>query len=266
MRLRYCRGVHRAVCNLGSSVSLRDHLGVFTRTFLWTLHATNSILSCALLFRMGHALLATAKDPLRSLSAVPGYNSPPFHRYLCFLSIRSPPLSRWSSLEHCETKSKPTLKTNAYLPVMSIINYKVLSFPFAWFGLVSPCTLALPPLPGDHSYPSPHSCAGLNSRLFSVSILWCQEFSHTICLNQTIAGGNVGFREKLGSSSKLLYVLKSGAELNSDPGLHAVSTYPRCPQRGCTFSSPHILLLRSRMFFSFHRLKIILSIFLFLFL
>lgn len=120
------------------------------------------------------------------------------------------------------------------------------------------------PVSRDRSHPSAHTCAGLNSRLFSVSILWCQESSHIICLNQTIAGGNVGFREKLGSSSKLLYVLKSGAELNPRPGLHAVSAHPRCPQRGCTFSSSHMLLLRSRMFFSFHRLKIILSIFLFL--
>ena len=142
--LCYCRGVHMAVCNLRSSVSLRDHLGVFTWTFLWALHATNSILACGLLFLRGHSLLAIAKDPLINLSAVSGYNNPQIHRYLCFLSTHSPPLSRLSSLEHCETKSKPTLKANTYLPVTSRINYKGLSFHFTWFGLVSRCTLALP--------------------------------------------------------------------------------------------------------------------------
>lgn len=97
----------------------------------------------------------------------------------------------------------------------------------------------LAPLSGDRSYPSSHTYAGLNSRLFSVSILWCQESSHIICLNQKIAGGNVGFWEKLGSSSKLLYVLKSGAELNPDPGLHAVSTLTHDVLRDAALSVPH---------------------------
>lgn len=144
------------MCNLGSSVSLRDNLGVFTLTFLWTLDTANSILPCGLPFLMGHSLLATSHDPLIHLPAMTGYSSLPIHGSLCFLSVCSPPLSRWNSLEHSKTKSKLTLKADSFLGTFRM-NYKGLNFTFPWFSPVNPRTLFLP-----HSLETTHTPFHIN--------------------------------------------------------------------------------------------------------
>jgi hypothetical protein len=50
---------------------------------------------------------------------------------------------------------------------------------------------------------------------------------------------------------KARYLLKTGADLNTCPYLHAVSPHPCCPERNYTFSSLHMQALCSRVFFSF---------------